>query len=173
MEALNTVTIPAKRAAEAVLQALVVGGDGIFTPPIDPFELAKTLGIEVYVTPLASGLSGFIAKPSPEEPAKIYVNSTHSHVRQRFTVAHEIGHFFHEGLLRNGSYDSLRREEGHANLGTDPKERWANSFAASLLMPGGPVSTLYASGRTTSELASTFNVSEAAMSFRLANLGLQ
>ncbi|MFD2839363.1 ImmA/IrrE family metallo-endopeptidase [Populibacterium corticicola] len=162
----------ATRAAEAILKTLIVDDEGAFVPPIDPYDIAEQMGIDVYLAVMPDKKSGFIEKKTPDDQAKVYINHRHSPVRQRFTLAHELGHYFYETLQGNECFDSLNREDGHANLGTDPKERWANKFAAALLMPGGPLQTLVAQGETLPELASTFDVSEAAMSYRLSNLGL-
>ncbi|QBO34978.1 ImmA/IrrE family metallo-endopeptidase [Periweissella cryptocerci] len=63
----------------------------------------------------------------------IEVNSSEAPVRQRFTIAHELGHYFLMEELKEktnrtpdlSSYDSTQREH----------EIIANSFAADLLMP--------------------------------------
>ncbi|MNJ73273.1 hypothetical protein D3C77_700470 [compost metagenome] len=54
----------------------------------------------------------------------------------------------------------------------DPDERYANAFAATLLMPEKYVRKLYRSARNIQELADAFGVSTAAMNFRLKNLGI-
>lgn len=48
------------------------------------------LGVDVVVAPLPEGWSGFYL-PRPRR-GLIAVNSTHAVVRQRFTIAHELGH---------------------------------------------------------------------------------
>jgi hypothetical protein len=52
-------------------------------------------------------------------------------------------------------------------------ERAANDFAASLLMPASMVKREFTRTSDVGTLASRFNVSPAAMSFRLINLRLQ
>lgn len=71
---------------------------------------------------IISGKSGHY-DPQKQE---IYVNILEPYKRQRFTKAHEIGHF----VLGHGESD---REDYTIN--SDIKERAANQFAAELLMP--------------------------------------
>ena len=161
-----------EKTATKVLLEHVVDENRHFRPPIDPVALAGELGVEVRHIPLADTLSGFIAKEDENVPAIIYVNSMHSSVRQRFTVAHELGHFVQETVRRNEKFETLKRETGHADMGVHPEERWANSFAAAILMPAGATKRLYVEGETAHEIAERFKVSTTAMEYRLANLGV-
>ncbi|MGX5649543.1 ImmA/IrrE family metallo-endopeptidase [Hydrogenophaga borbori] len=99
----------------------------------------------------------------------IYVNEREPMVRQRFTLAHELGHYAlgHENSPRDTSAEFSSRTG-------DPKERAANQFAAELLMPAEAVAKLVQSGRfgSVDELAKAFNVSKVAMTYRINNLGL-
>ena len=103
--------------------------------------------------------------------------------RQRFTIAHELGHWFlHPG--RPYTVDStirVNRRDDLSSLATDREEIEANAFAASILMPEDLVQAAAQivgsiGARTAKEaivrLANRFEVSEDAMSFRLHNLGL-
>lgn len=99
----------------------------------------------------------------------IRVNDLESPVRQRFTLAHELGHYAlgHDDAPRDTS-------AAFSSRAADPKERAANQFAAELLMPVSAVAKLVQSGmfRTVDELAKAFNVSKVAMTYRINNLGL-
>lgn len=99
----------------------------------------------------------------------IRINELESPVRQRFTLAHELGHYAlgHEDAPRDTS-------ESFSSRAVDPKERAANQFAAELLMPSGAVAKLVQSGnfKTVDELAKAFKVSKVAMTYRINNLGL-
>ena len=96
----------------------------------------------------------------------ILFNKIHSKTRQRFTVAHEFGHFVlkHEGLLGGKleviDYDSKSKEEIEANF-----------FAALLLMPTQLIRKYQNLIDTTNtrELAAIFGVSEKACKIRLRN----
>jgi Zn-dependent peptidase ImmA (M78 family) len=101
--------------------------------------------------------------------AVIAVNGEHAPTRQRFTIAHELGHH----LLGH-------TERFHLNLsdGTSPEhnyrlERAANEFAADLLMPRRLLAGAFEANSSTSALASMFEVSDIAMGYRLVNLGLR
>lgn len=87
--------------------------------------------------------------------------------RNRFTIAHELGHVV---LGHVTDERSPKRDTTFTN--DDPDERYANAFAAALLMPEKFVRKLYRSARNIQELADAFGVSTAAMNFRLKNLGI-
>ncbi|CAB0830263.1 hypothetical protein FRC0295_00106 [Corynebacterium diphtheriae] len=87
---MNTMSIPvyeaARREAQQILKAM----------PIDMGleclkDIAARWNATVSVVPLEEGLSGFIIKESGTDP-RIYLNALESQQRQRFTLAHEIGH---------------------------------------------------------------------------------
>lgn len=101
--------------------------------------------------------------------AHIYVNRGEPIARQRFTVAHEIGHW----ALGHG--DSFR--DPAANFSSSASkyvERSANKFAACLLMPRAVVmdAAMHSGGGNVDDLARLFRVSSIAMEYRLKNLGL-
>jgi Zn-dependent peptidase ImmA (M78 family) len=144
-----------------------------------PIErIAKLEGITVEFAPLNQELSGFAA--IREGRPIIGVNALHASNRQRFTLAHELGHIIlHRSELERAVHvdrGSLRRD-GLAAAGVDRKEIEANAFAAELLMPQAMVTEALA-GRALdledddavaelTKLAKRFRVSEAAMRFRL------
>jgi Zn-dependent peptidase ImmA (M78 family) len=69
----------------------------------------------------------------------IGVNSNHTEQRQRFSIAHEIGHFLlHEGkkltVDRQIKYQVNFRDK-KSSLGIDINEIEANRFASALLIP--------------------------------------
>lgn len=131
------------------------------TLPIDPFEIAQKEQLTVVPFYDASGWY----KPAER---KIYFNPTEAPTRQRFTVAHELGHhvFGHGERPR----DSVAQFNA---LNFDPIEAQANRFAAELLMPAGSVQLLVVERGITdlSMLARYFDVSEVAMKIRLKSLG--
>ena len=92
------------------------------------------LGISIVREPLpGQQVSGFYLRRG--ETQVIGVNSAHANVRQRFTIAHEIGHAVLSA--RDHLYvDRIARlRDAHSAEGTDPAEIEANAFAAELLMP--------------------------------------
>lgn len=132
--------------------------------PVDPAAIARSMGVKLYGHD-DFPFSGYFDQGSagPE----IHVNRDEPAVRQRFTLAHEIGHFV---LGHQNSPRDLPQNFGSAVA--DPRERAANQFAAELLMPADAVRKLAASGRFASveELAQAFQVSKVAMGYRLTNL---
>ncbi len=151
-------------------------------PPVDVERLAELGGAEVNFEPLESSVSGMLVRPPRGLPV-IVVNDRHPRVRQRFTIAHELGHLLlHRG--RQVIVDHLTRarvnlRDETSSLATSREEITANQFAASLLMPADwvhdSVDTHLALPPTklVSQLAEVFDVSEQAMEFRLINLGLR
>ncbi|WP_143069427.1 ImmA/IrrE family metallo-endopeptidase [Rhodococcus maanshanensis] len=145
--------------------------DNVIHFPVNPFEIAKSLGIDVHRVHLDDSLAGFIVREEHGGPVEIYVNKSDSPVRQRFTVAHELGHF----AQREGDKEPMGFVDERAELasaGADPHEVWANNFAAELLMPAAIAKKWWAKGSSVDELRRKFNVSTPAMNYRLANLGL-
>jgi Zn-dependent peptidase ImmA (M78 family) len=118
-----------------------------------------------------SGVSGVIQKKAGRDAA-IYLNDKDHPNRQRFTCAHELGHYVNH--TNNGvlDYEFVDYRDQLAAEGTDPEEVYANRFAAALLMPAGEVRTLKRGGYDLVQLAYRFRVSEEAMTIRLASLDL-
>ena len=105
-------------------------------------------------------------------------------MRQRFTIAHELGHLqLHPGkpMIIDKLVRVDFREDGH-RWASDRQEREANQFAATLLMPEKMVrdqaDAIVGAGQAVSEegmietLASVFDVSRQAMRYRLVNLDI-
>lgn len=108
---------------------------GVLQPPVDVTEIAKSEGLDVLFEELEDKISGFLLKaPSG---AVIGVNSRHHRNRQRFTIAHELGHHCMHPDEPTVYVDDVmvhfRGEDIHAPLTQTEIE--ANAFAASLLMP--------------------------------------
>jgi Zn-dependent peptidase ImmA (M78 family) len=164
----------AEQAAIDLLEEL-----GIDEPPIHVDGIADQLSVSLRYEPLEGGLSGVLFRDHGGRQV-IGVNSSHAQVRQRFTIAHELGHLrLHEDALY---VDGLVRRDDKSSLALDYQEIEANAFAAELLMPRKLV--LRELGNTVPEgavadptkllrrLARQFDVSEQAMEFRLVNLGV-
>ena len=140
--------------------------------PVRVFDLARELGLGPVQAPLPDKISGLIRR-KPDGEWEIVVNAGHPITRQRFTVAHEIGHFiFHRHRLANGVSDTLAYraddvEMPNPNIGWE-QERQANNFAANLLIPPQFLRAAQASGLIGDEdLAARFQVSRAAIRIRL------
>jgi Zn-dependent peptidase ImmA (M78 family) len=166
-----------ERAAERLLEA-----HGISKAPVDVRRLATLTGITVAFDDLGSNdVSGMLYRRSPA-PVMV-INMHHSSHRQRFTIAHEIGHAeLHDSDTYLDGLATLRFRDGKSATGTDAEEREANRYAASLLMPTAWVRDRFlhmVTGRRPTDedkavarLAAEFDVSPQAMRFRLVNLNL-
>ncbi len=148
--------------------------------PVPVKRIAERLNISITYEPYNGDLSGMLYREGTK--AIIGVNATHPSTRQRFTIAHEIGHFLLHGERSMFVDKSVVFRDRSSSLGTDVEEIEANQFAAALLMPEAlvlrEVKALASSGksrngdRLVKQLAKTFDVSPQSMQFRLANLGV-
>jgi len=152
--------------ADALLEAA-----GVTSLPIRIDEIVFGCGVRILPWDFDNNIDGLVVQL--DAGAVIWVNRSQAKTRQRFTLAHELGHH----LLRHV-------DEFHLDLGGDlspnatgehPDYNWraeraANEFAANLLMPASMIRQASAETTDVSVLASQFNVSPAAMGFRLTSL---
>ncbi|MFD2420396.1 ImmA/IrrE family metallo-endopeptidase [Amycolatopsis pigmentata] len=162
--------------------ARMLAEHGITQPPVDVEALAAESGIAVVRRPFTDGdVSGMLFRGGKRDI--IGVNSSHAVQRQRFTIAHELGHHsLHPG--RELILDVPVRvnfRDNTSSTATNREEIEANAFAAALLMPEPMIrdhlDRLTATTRrdpdtTAAALAKVFKVSVSALGFRLINLGL-
>lgn len=163
---------------------------GLFSAPVDLEKLSGHLGATIHREPLEDEVSGMLV--ITEGTKHIVVNKNHHLNRQRFTIAHEIGHLclhhkdgdqlFVDNKLavynRIGTASSNAYSAPNSTTSIDD-ERQANNFAAALLMPE-PLLRTYIDSRQldisdefdVSLLANAFCVSEQAMSIRLNSINL-
>lgn len=160
-----------ERDAEELLGTAWADVFGEVAIPIDPVRIARDLGISVYTAPMDSHISGVLAK-KPGRDASIYLNKADHSNRQRFTCAHELGHYVSRVNTGDLEFEFIDLRDELAGTGADSEEVYANKFAAALLMPAEMVRQQNESS-TASQLAYRFKVSEEAMRFRLTNLGLR
>lgn len=135
--------------------------------PVDPARIAVQMGVAVMADPRLQG-SGHYYPGDTQNGPRITYNPNENIVRQRFTIAHELGHH----VLKHGERD--RDTPAQFTMSShDQKELDANSFAARLLMPAKFVNAAISVARirTVEDLARTFRVSTAAMKFRLKEMG--
>jgi Zn-dependent peptidase ImmA (M78 family) len=134
--------------------------------PID--QIIRDIGLPLSFEPMADNISGYIERQNGGY--RIVVNANHATTRQRFTAAHELGHYiYHRDLLGEGVGDNRAyRTDGtdRPNPNIRPiHERQANSFAANVLMPRHRLTDV--TGEATAALAARFGVSQEAMRIRL------
>jgi Zn-dependent peptidase ImmA (M78 family) len=163
--------MPLQREAAADARRLLdEAWDGV-TLPVDPVRIAKGLGISVVDVFLKENVSGALVKKPGQDPS-ILLNANDSKNRKRFTCAHELGHFVRRKEDPD-SYEYIDYRNALSGTGLSEDERYANTFAATLLMPEEQVRELHKHGLTEVEMTKRFGVSREAMQYRLVNLGLQ
>ncbi len=159
---------------------------GIKHPKVQPQSIAQRYNIDIRIEPIDGDISGFLLRQIGVAGAIIGLNRDQSTTRQRFTLAHELGHFFlhnnQDGELHidRTSRFVVQLRDAKSSTGASDDEREANFFAAELLMPAAFLSDDVAGyggldlgdeQDVISKLASRYGVSTQAMSYRLSNLG--
>jgi Zn-dependent peptidase ImmA (M78 family) len=151
--------------------------------PVPIESIATAHGIEILRHRFDGPESGFALRDNNRW--YIGVNTQTSRRRQRFTIAHELGHLLlHEGrqIIVDQAVLRVDLRNDVSSMGTDIEEIQANTFAAALLMPE-PIVASYAGDLIRSDgniaredliikLARIFDVSAEAMGYRLITLGI-
>lgn len=138
--------------------------------PVDVVEIAHQLEIEIYETKLKNEISGAIRYEKESKKFEILVNESNSTQRKRFTIAHELGHYFlHKEYLEseNVHIDILYRDSKNKF-----DEKKVDYFAGALLMNKILLEKFSQATDSVTELAEIFDVSESAMIVRLNVLRL-
>jgi Zn-dependent peptidase ImmA (M78 family) len=138
--------------------------------PVGPDDLAAALGIKVECISLPSDESGKITMAEDQTPV-ITINRNDTVNRQRFTCAHEIGHYIRNRELGR-TKNSVDYRSTLAGIGIDSDEIFANQFAAALLMPAAEVKRVFDENWDIGRMAHHFVTSTVAMELRLKNLRL-
>ena len=137
------------------------------------------MGAVVRYAPFDGQMSGLLHRSENENRAVIGINSLHPTVRQRFSIAHELGHLIlHKPALKIDQHAFVSFRTSMSSSATDPDEVEANQFAAALLMPEALLKQcVHQFGENPDvedairELAQQFDVSAQAMTIRLTSLG--
>lgn len=157
------------------------------TIPVPLVDLCHRLGIDVFRQHFAeSTLSGLVVVEGSR--VAIHVSQDQALVRQRFTIAHELGHFWLHlrGSQQNGGFQDtpamVEALDSEADAPTavayrrdqviNATEREANRFAASLLMPAPLVRAAFRRPEDLPRLAQWFAVSLGSLTIRIRELGL-
>jgi hypothetical protein len=111
-----------------------VRDNGITALPVDPFTIARSARIEVYEKTSKPGVSGMLIRVG-DEFAIAYATHVANAGFQRFSIGHELGHYFLPGhvdhvLGVDGTHES---QAGFAS--GNRYEREADLFSVGLLMP--------------------------------------
>jgi len=151
---------------------------GLSELPVPVEMIAEQSGAAVRYRTFDGDVSGLLLRT--EDGIIIGVNSTHPKTRQRFTIAHELGHLLlhKEELLHVDESASIRFRDEESSLATKADEIEANQFASELLMPAHLVWKEIDALPDDLDpedaipvLAERFEVSEQAMTLRLNRLG--
>lgn len=166
-----------KSKAKALLQNC-----GLYRLPVDVDALASRIDLHVNYTNLDDDYSGLLVIRGGAAIA--HINKLHHPNRQRFSLAHEIGHFvLHEQQQTSGEsayVDKVMRLYHRADreFGQDARMEWqANVFASEILMPEQLLrSKILDEGydledeADVSRLAVVLKVSEQALAIRLTRM---
>lgn len=135
-----------------------------FSYPIDLMKLVEKLGGKLdYLNEYDKiNLDGSIVVEKFQD-FTISLPKNTGFVRDRFTIGHELGHYFLHSNMGEKKIQATRN-------GTTQVEVEANWFSASLLMPESKVKEMLSKTKNIYELADYFNVSVQAMSIRLKHL---
>lgn len=133
---------------------------------INDLSLSEGNTIEIRYVSLPKATSGILNQENGKWIMSI--NKNDNPKRQRFTLAHELGHY----ILHKNKNDFFEDSVFFRGEEKTSIEYAANQFAATLLMPKKKVRSLILSGtKAVKDLAETFDVSIPAMKFRLTELG--
>jgi Zn-dependent peptidase ImmA (M78 family) len=151
----------------------------ITTAPTPVEKIAKELGAQIRFAPFDEEISGMIHVKNGT--IVIGVNALHHPNRQRFTIAHELGHLvLHKDKITShvhidkGFPAALMRDTRSAS-GTDTVEVQANQFASELLVPqalldkelAGKAAFDMEDEKPLEELAKKFRVSKQAIQYKI------
>lgn len=148
-------------------------GDDDLVAPIDVKRVARSMGIEVRLDELEANTHGMFVRRLSRE---VILVNRHDHLhRQRFTIAHELGH----AVLHAGDrvFVDYRRDARSAS-GAFLEEVEANAFAAELLMPAALLTECiknvdpWENDDIVGDLARRLEVSVQALQIRVSGLGL-
>ena len=132
--------------------------------PVNPVEVAEQVGLAVAWAPLGQGVDGVCAADG--DRGAVVINSTHWGSRQRFTLAHEVGHW----VLGDVSAGARADRDVFAQT-DDAVERRANAFAAALLVPNRVVEGLaHADSAEAVRVAYRFGVSCKTLGWRVKSV---
>lgn len=166
------------RAWEAARELL--RESGVDKPPVPVERIARRLKADVRYEPFDGELSGMLIREGKR--VIIGVNASHPKTRQRFTIAHELGHMWMHDEQHPVHVDRgfpVRRRDARSSRAVDVYEMEANGFAAELLMPAAMLERDlkgkdpdYDDDELTRRLANRYKVSLQAMAVRLATVRL-
>ncbi len=163
------------------LAAQLLRENKVDRPPVAVERIARAKGAKIKTESVEHRVSGFLYRRPSVGKSIIGVNRLQHRNRQRFTIAHELGHLLlHSGdVVHVDTSFNVKHRDERSSSGTDVSEMEANLFAAELLMPIhflqhdlntlGELDLLY--DEKVAKLARLYQVSNQAMAVRLGHLG--
>ena len=166
--------------AKAELQALGEPWDG-YRVDVELIAVVK-FGLWVQRADLQVGQRNYAAFLNAQARLIAVEESHHEH-RQRFSIAHELGHYvLHTCAKEDQDFFTCTPEDMEVVTDETPeqarrthlRQEWeANLFAGELLMPEAPLLAMFrATGGRITAMAKHFNVSPQALEIRLSRLDL-
>lgn len=151
--------------------------NGIERPAVPVERLAKAAGAVMEYRDFNNEISGLLIRK--QKMVVIAVAQEQPEQRQRFTIAHELGHLLlHDGIeVRVDKHFRVNLRSSASSKAEDVEEIEANAFAAELLMPrdfllrdARKLTLDIEDEEQIAALARRYEVSRQAMTFRLMNL---
>lgn len=175
-----------KQELERLTSQILFNND-MYKIPVNLLKIAKNCGITVYDTDFEKlgnkNVSGAIRYV--DNKFSILLNKNEPEERKRFTLAHELGHFFLDNEILKSSkihVDTLYRTCGDSSYVAQKNEEQSqleltpeneiDYFAGALLMNRMVLRKVFEIEQSTERLAKIFKVSYSAMTVRLDKLGL-
>lgn len=141
--------------------------------PVKLGQLANELGVSIKVSSMSTGVSGQIMRENGNY--LIRVNRHEARERQRFTIAHELAHYFLHRRVIDSSPDGIKDNVLYRSGAPERIEYEANRLGADIVMPLHLVEKVLqeefdgvVTEATIESLAARFQVSKAAMEIRLS-----
>ncbi len=179
MTALKAIDKPTRALDKARREAHKILHKFGYALPVNINAIVEAHNISVRAEALEDSVSGMLV--IKDGNAVIGVNMNHHPNRQRFTIAHELGHYLLHSNSSKIFIDAAPiffRDETSSN-GSRSQEIQANTFAAELLMPDAILKEQLRThpldpfdDMAVRRLASQFEVSVQALTIRLTKLGL-
>lgn len=145
-------------------------------PPVNIEAIIRSLGIDLdKKADLHPEIAGQLAR-LPDGKFKISVNRKDTYYRQRFTMAHELGHYLmHAHLIGDGiddskAYRSVPEGDFFNEAISKREETQANQFASRLLLPKSVITRLAKPGVSVKDISVKLQASIQATEIRLQGL---
>ncbi len=140
--------------------------------PFPIVEFINELKINIFTSDMSDNISGSICKEDKEYV--IYINPSHPSTRLKFTLAHELGHFFYDKEYLDNNKQIIdyfkQSSNSHIDIEMRLKDIKANQFAAELLMPENIFIKKWIEKATPEKVAKFFGVSLEATKIRASSV---